>query len=152
MDQASWHAGFLACLSPQYRTKLLGVAQAFRFPKDAVVFREGDPSLYLYIVKTGHVALEVSMPGRGRATLTTVGPGDVFSWSAVVEPRIETATARAMEDVEVVGVKSGVIQDLCWEDLEMGVELYRTLAEVISARLTATRLQVLDVYAVGPPK
>ena len=39
--------------------------------------------------------------------------------------------------------------DACREDCPMGFELYRTLASVIAARLIATRLQLLDVFAVG---
>jgi CRP-like cAMP-binding protein len=66
-----------------------------------------------------------------------------------VEPRIETAAARAVEEAEVLGIKGGVLMDLCREDRELGFELYRALAEVIMARMIATRLQLLDVFAVG---
>jgi len=41
------------------------------------------------------------------------------------------------------------LMDLCREDRELGFELYRALAEVIMARMIATRLQLLDVFAVG---
>jgi hypothetical protein len=37
--------------------------------------------------------------------------------------------------------------DLCREDPDFGFELYRALADVISSRLIATRLQLIDVFA-----
>ncbi|MBI1750566.1 MAG: cyclic nucleotide-binding domain-containing protein [Acidobacteria bacterium] len=146
-EQSSWFGSFLAKLSPRVREKLLSHARAFRYLDGEAIFREGDPSLYLYILKHGRVAIEIHVPSKGRQTILTVGPGDIFSWSALVEPRIETASARAIEEVEVLGIKGGELTDLCLEDSELGFELYRALAEVITARLVATRLQLLDVFA-----
>ena len=87
------------------------------------------------------------MPAKGTVCLLTVEPGDIFSWSALLESHAETATARAVEEVEVLGIKGEVLQDLCWEDTELGIEFYRALAEVIAARLSATRLVALDAFA-----
>ncbi|MBI3484261.1 MAG: cyclic nucleotide-binding domain-containing protein [Acidobacteria bacterium] len=146
-EQSSWFGSFLARLSPRVREKLLSHATAFRYLDGEAIFREGDPSLYLYILKQGRVAIEIHVPSKGWQTILTVWPGDTFSWSALVEPRIETASARAIEEVEVLGIRGGTLTDLCLEDSELGFELYRALAEVITARLVATRLQLLDVFA-----
>src|SRR5574337_114944 len=148
-EQVSWQVGFLANFSPRVQEKLLSVADTFQFKAGQSIFHEGDPSLYFYFVKTGHVAIEVHVPSKGRRTILTASPGDVFGWSALVEPRIETASARAAEDTEVFGIKGGELMDMCREDCTLGFELYRALAEVIMARLIATRLQLLDVFAVG---
>lgn len=145
-DQTHWFGSFLANLSPQAREKLLTLGETFRYAAGEAIFQEGAPSLYLYIVRSGQVAIELHVPSKGRRVIMTAGPGDVFSWSALVEPRIETAAARAIEDTEAVGIKGGALMDLCREDPAFGFELYRALAEVISARLIATRLQLLDVF------
>lgn len=115
--------------------------------EEETIFREGDHSLYLYIVKSGKIAIEVHLPSKGARTSLTVGPGDIFSWSALVEPRIETAGARAVEESEVLGIKGGALTDLCREDLALGSVVYRALTQVISARLIGTRLQLLDIFA-----
>lgn len=147
VEQTSWYGSFLASLSPRVREKLLSLASSFRYMEGETIFREGDPSLYLYIVKTGKVALEIHVPSKGYRTTMTVGPGDIFSWSALVEPRIETAGARAVEEIEVLGIKGGALMDLSREDTQLGFEIYRSLTEAITARLIATRLQVLDIFA-----
>lgn len=139
---------FLANLSPRVRDKLLALGETCRYAAGQFVFHEGDPALYLFIVESGRVAIEIHIPSKGRRTILTIGPGDVFSWCALVEPRIETGSVRAVEDTVVVGIKGGVLMDLCREDPEFGFELYRALAEVIAGRLTATRLQMLDLFAL----
>jgi len=85
VDMASRFGSFMATLSPWVREKVLAQAQTFRYLEGETIFREGDPSLYLYLVRTGHVAIEIHVPSRGRVTVLTVGPGDLFSWSALGE-------------------------------------------------------------------
>jgi CRP-like cAMP-binding protein len=148
-DFSSWYGSFLATLSPREREKVLTLAHTSRCMAGDTIFREGDPSLYLYIVRAGRVAIDIHVPPKGRCTILTVGPGDLFSWSALVEPRIETATARAVEETEVLAIKGGELMDLCREDTLAGFEIYRTLAGVITARLIATRLQLLDALSGG---
>jgi len=138
------HDTLLARFSPSVREKLLGHSEPFQFAAGDVIFTEGAPSLYLYLVKSGRVAIEVHFPGWGRREILSVGPGELFSWSALVEPRLETASARALEASEVLGIKGGVLMDLCREDPEFGFQLYRTLAEVITDRLVSTHRQLLE--------
>jgi CRP-like cAMP-binding protein len=148
-EQTSWYSTFLANFSPRVGEKLLSTAEQFQYKAGQDVFHEGDPSLFLFIVKTGHVAVELHVPSKGRRTIFTAGPGDVFGWSALVEPRIETASARAVEETTAYGMKGGELMDLSREDPQLGFELYRALAEVIMARLIASRLQLLNVFAVS---
>ena len=150
-EQASfWLGSFWSSISPGVQEKLLALGETFQYTAGQAIFREGDPSLYFYIVKTGHVAIETHVPSKGRRLIMTVGPGDVFSWSALVEPRIETGSARAVEDTEVLGIKGGTLMDLCREDCNFGFELYRAVAEVITARLNATRAQFLSTITPPP--
>jgi CRP/FNR family cyclic AMP-dependent transcriptional regulator len=142
-----WSGSFLSTISSRVRDKLLSLGELFEYAKGETIFHEGDPSLYLYIVKTGQVAIQINAPREGRRTIMTAGPGDLFSWSALVTPRIETASARATQDTQALGIKGGALIDLCREDPVLGFEVYRALTEVISTRLIATRLQSLGIAA-----
>lgn len=142
-----WHGTVLARFSPSLQEKLLAHSKPFHFAAGQTIFEEGSPSLYLYVVKSGRVAIEVNFPAWGRREILTVGPGEVFSWSALVEPRLETASARALEKTHVLGIKGGALMDLCREDPAFGFQLYRTLAEVITDRLVSTRRQLLEGVA-----
>lgn len=145
--QVLWQSNFLARFSRPVQEKLLSLSEPFHFPAGETIFEEGAPSLYVYLVKSGCVAIEVHIPAWGRRTIQTVGPGELFSWSALIEPRLETASARALEETEVLRIKGGTLMDLSREEPEFGFQLYRTLAEVITERLVATRRQLLEGVA-----
>lgn len=133
--------------SPRIAEKVLALGIVRDFKEGEFVFHAGDPALNLYIVIKGEVALEIHVPPKGTTTLTTVEDGDWFSWSAVLEPRIETASARAVRPTQALAIRGGALMDASVEDPELGFQLCRALAQVISMRLTETRLQMLDMYA-----
>ncbi len=134
---------FLNRFSSSAQEKILSLSEPSKFSAGETIFEEGAPSLYLYLVKSGRVSIEVHIPAWGRRTILTVGPGELFSWSALIEPRLETASARAVVDTEVLRIKGGSLMDACREDPELGFQLYRALAEVVSDRLASTRRQLL---------
>jgi CRP/FNR family cyclic AMP-dependent transcriptional regulator len=148
-EQTLWSGSFLDKFSPRVQEKILALAEPFRFKAGQDIIGEGDSSLYLYIVKSGRVAVEIYVPPKGRCMIRTGGAGDMFSWSALVEPCRATAAVRAIEDTEAFGIRGRVLADECRKDHELGFELYRALTEVIAGRLNATRLQLVNVYAVG---
>lgn len=147
MAEMPWSGAFLARFSQPVQEKLLSLSEQRNIKAGEVIFEEGAPSLYLYLVKRGLVGIESHFPAWGRRMILTVGPGELFSWSALVEPRIETASARALEDTTVLRIKGGTLMDICCEDTNFGFQLYRTLAEVITERLVATRRQLLSGVA-----
>jgi len=84
----------------------------------------------------------------------TIGPGGVFGWPALVEAGTATASARAIDEVEVLRIEGRALRDRCAEDLQLGLELYREMSNALSARLNAAGGQVwevLDMNAGRPP-
>ena len=150
-DRAARRIGLVEKLSPQVGAKVSALAQSFHYPPGEQIFRQGEPSGFLFVVKSGHVALETALSSGGPLTLLTVGPGEIFSWSALSETRTETASARAIDDLEVLGFEGVALQDLCREDPQVGVEIYRILAEVLSSRLAAARQQITEMLAPRTP-
>lgn len=140
-------------LEPQHLDKVVALAQEMSWPEDRVIFREGEPDDRLYLVLEGLVALEISIPGRGRATILTVGPNEVLGWSAAV-PEVEkkTASARTLQPTRAIAIGAAALYAACEQDHDLGYHVYRALASVIASRLKATRLQLLDVYGPGERK
>ncbi|MDI6773078.1 MAG: Crp/Fnr family transcriptional regulator [bacterium] len=137
-------------LEPQHLEKLAAIASEVTWTEGQVIFREGEADDRLYLVVEGLVALEMYIPNRGRATILTAGPHEVFGWSAAV-PVVgkKTASARSLQRTRAIAIDAGALCAACEQDHHLGYYVYRTLADVIASRLTATRLQLLDVYAVG---
>ncbi len=139
--------GLLGILAPAVREKILALADERNFAAGESIFREGDPSTCLCTVETGRVSLTMSSPPRGSRTLMTLGPGDLFSWSAMVEPYRETCTARAFEDSTIVQIPADKLIALCRSDHEVGFEVYRAMAVVLASRVRALQMQLADVFA-----
>jgi len=148
-EQPIYDGRFVAELSPRAQEKVFAEAEMIQDNAGTIIFRAGDHSQYPFIIKSGQVVLEISVPPKGRRSILTAGPGELFSWSALVEPRVENASARASVDTEALRVDGETLMKLCEEDSSLGFEVRRTLAKVISSRLIATRLQFLDVFQVG---
>lgn len=116
----------------------------------AVVFREGTKNDNLYLVRSGRVGLEMNVPGRGTVRILTVGPGEMVGWSALLDNGKMTASAVAVEDIEVVVAPADKLRELCDSNRDFGFHLMRQMADALSKRLVATRLQLLDLFADAP--
>jgi diguanylate cyclase len=66
-----------------------------------VIFREGEPGLYAYLIETGGV--ELSVAGRARV-LGRLGAGDLFGEVAIIERAPRFATAIAIERTVVTAI------------------------------------------------
>ncbi len=137
---------FTEGLEPEQLDRITAIAGPVRWAAGETVFREGDPDSHLYVVRAGRVSIEVAVPGRGRVTILTVGPGEVFGWSSLFQPRPKTASARTTEATTAIALDAGRLQELCDADPRLGYLLARRILGVVSERLKATRMQLLDIY------
>jgi CRP/FNR family transcriptional regulator, cyclic AMP receptor protein len=127
--------------------RIAQIATPVQWGAGATVFREGDRDPLVYVVEAGRIAIEIAVPGRGRVIILTVGPGEVFGWSSVFHPRPKTASARTIEPVKAFAVDACRLRELCEADSRLGYLLTRRILEVVSERLKATRMQLLDIYS-----
>ncbi len=143
-------SSFLQGLEADHLDKLAAITQPISWSPDQLIFREGEPDDKFYIVTDGLVALEISVPNRGRVNILTVGPDEILGWSTVI-PNIEkrTASARALQPTRALAVDALELCALCEKDHHLGYLVFRAVADVIASRLKATRIQVLDIYKPG---
>ena len=135
-------------LEPEHLNKLIEIATAVTWSEGDVVFSEGDQADNFYLLLEGRVAIEIYIPDRGKRTILTLGPNDVFGWSSVT-PTIRTrmASARASMAAMAVAFNNEALVQACDEDHELGYLVYRRLTNIIAGRLSATRLQLIDMYS-----
>jgi CRP/FNR family transcriptional regulator, cyclic AMP receptor protein len=101
----------------------------------------------LYLVRHGRVALEMHVPQRGAVRILTTGPGEMVGWSALLDQGRMTTSALATEDTELVVVPADRLKELCESNSKFGYHLMKRMADALSKRLVATRLQLLDLFA-----
>jgi len=146
LRQALESSAFTAELSPEMLGRLVGAAVGRRCAAGRVLFREGDSSDAFYLVRHGHVALDMSIPARGTTRLLTVGPGEILAWSALLGNARMTATATAVDDVELLDFSGTMLRQWCEADPSFGYQWMRQLSAALANRLLATRLQMLDLF------
>ncbi|HEY8439113.1 MAG TPA: cyclic nucleotide-binding domain-containing protein [Candidatus Limnocylindrales bacterium] len=143
---------FGADLSPHARERLAAVGRVVDLPAGAVVVQEGKPCEAMGVVLDGRVALRLAVPGLGDRTILTVESGDVFGWSAAFAAPTATSTCvTTTPTTAILFEREGLLAAL-EADPVLGAAVYRRLLGALSRRLSATRMQLLDLYrtAVEP--
>lgn len=137
---------FFRDMSEHTRELIVGCTANQVFHDGASILREGDPADQFFVVRHGTVALEVHLPGRPPLVIETLGDGDVLGWSWLVPPYRVRLDARAVGLVRLLRVDARCLRAKCEEDCPLAYELYRHFLPVVAERLTAARLQLLDMY------
>ena len=95
---------------------------------------------------SGKVALEISAPGR-IVRVQTLGEGDELGWSSLLAGDGKQFQARSLEPVRALVFDGTRLRQTCEGDPGFGYALMARIIKVVSRRLQATRLQLLDLYA-----
>lgn len=139
---------FLKGIEPRHLKILVGCASNVRFDAGQFVLREGEEANNFYIIRHGKVSLETFTPDRGSITIQTIGEGEVLGWSWLIPPYHWHYDARALELTRAIALDGKCLRMKCEQDHDLGYEILKRFAHVITQRLEATRLQLVDVYGV----
>ena len=123
-----------------------GCAKNVRFQDGQYIFREGEEANVFYAIRHGQVSIDVFAPQRGPMTIQTLGEGDVLSWSWLFPPYRTLFDARCVTLVRALAFDGACLRGKCDEDPALGYEFMKRFAKIMTERLRATRLQLLDVY------
>jgi CRP/FNR family cyclic AMP-dependent transcriptional regulator len=145
-------ADFLGDLPDGCLRQLASIADRACFSEGDIIFRQGEAAAQAHVLTAGNVSLEVCAAGLGCQRLMTVGPGELLGWSPLLGDTRLTATARTLEPTTTIVLDGGRLRALCDADPRLGYELMRRTARALAQRLSATRMQLLDVFGDEPPR
>lgn len=140
---------FASELSDHARRGLAELGELRRYEAGEEVTREGDEATELGVVLAGRLALRMLVPERGMVTILTVEPGDIYGWSAIVPPHVATSSAVAAEATDAIAFDGARLRAALDRDPLLAAALYPRVLAALARRLTATRLQLLDLFASG---
>lgn len=133
--------------APDQVEKLASLAREVHFDRDQVIFREGGESHDFHLIIDGRVALEIEVPNHPNVRVQTLAGGDELGWSAVLMGQGKYFQARALEPVTALAFDGEALLAACKADPAFGFAFIYRVLELVSERLQATRLQVLDHYS-----
>jgi len=140
-----------AGLDEEALRRLAAIAEEVSFPRGTLIFAEGDPAHTFYLLLDGWVDILVNLDASGerRELVTILSPGDLFGWSAVVEPYVYTASALCASPVTAIGIRGNDLRQLLETDPRLGWVFITRVSRVIVSRLRATRAQVVGLLVTG---
>lgn len=134
---------FSAGLKPEHLAILEAGACKQTFDTNKVIFREGEPAAWFYLIQSGKIALEAHEPGDGTTLIQHLSGGDVLGWSWLFPPFVWHFRARAVEPTKAIVLDGAHLLVAAEKDHEFGFELMKRVAQVTLQRLQATRRQLL---------
>ncbi len=134
----------LGDLEPKHLRKLVPLAEEKQFAPGQIIFKEGDRSSFLYLIVSGELALEMRA-GGATVKIQKLQAGEAMGWSALTEGAETHFQARALTPVSMVAFPGHSIRQACECDPEMGYALMKRLLELVTERLDAARMQIVQV-------
>jgi hypothetical protein len=103
------------------------------YEPEALICKEGDEALKLYIVEEGQVAVEPQLGTGNLAPLTTVSRNAAFGWSSIVPPNILTANVKALTKTTVLAIRREDLLKLIQADPQLGLIIMQNIASIVAS-------------------
>ncbi len=104
-------------------------------------FIQGEKATDVHLCRSGKVDIIIQLyePWGMEVKVHATMEGEVFGWSALIEPHTYTSSAKCAGRVEEVYIKGADLPDLFGQNPHMGYLVMRNLSAIISSRLTQDR-------------
>lgn len=98
------------------------------FSAGKVVFREGDPADFAYLIQTGQVEI-LKRGAVSNVRVALLGPGDVFGEMGIIDELPRSATARAIHAVQAVALDQKAFINMLLCNPRDSLNVLRSLCE-----------------------
>lgn len=160
-----WWSPFFAGLNQDQIQVIAKASQEFQVEEGYVFFEEGDNLDRFFLVKEGTVDIILEIPdlnqnhlfakqlGRkfktGYVTLSTIQKGEIFGWSALVEPYSSTASAKVSSATCTVIVVDCLVLRLAFkDDYGFAYQMLLKVAQTIRSRLRDKQIEVMSIVTM----
>ncbi len=134
---------FFAGFSNAQLKQLAMAAAEEQVAAGSVLFSEGEHADHFFFLAEGEVESVIHAEGQD-IPVSTIPPGEPVGWSALIEPRIYTASCRTTRPSRVIRFGYHELGHLL-DVPEFSALLMKKVAEVVSRRLRDMQLQVVSL-------
>lgn len=138
---------FLDGLHPDFLAHLAEVARFVEFQSGQFILRQGALASEFYLIRSGKVTVELFSGEGGPVVIQTLSEGDVLGWSWLIPPYHWKFDARAVESTQAIVLDGNILKKAFQEFPAFGFEILQRFTRVISDRLEAERLKLVNLYA-----
>jgi CRP/FNR family cyclic AMP-dependent transcriptional regulator len=140
---------FLHRMSRDHLAVLAGTARDVTFPARHRLFEDGGSATRFWLIQSGHVTLDLQVPGQSQTKIETIGMGELLDWSWLFPPYRWAFGAVAARRVEAFEFDGRMVRACCESDPALGYELTLRLARVVAKRLQATRVRLITASSLS---
>jgi len=134
-------------LDKQFVQKFIETSRKETHPKGFILFREGDPADFFFIMVKGSIRL--SLGSQGRTAYLVNHAGEAFGWSGLVDMEKYTASAEFSKETTLLRFDKNVVQEVAENDPVNGLRFYRRLARMLGNRLINSYQYATDTVPDG---
>jgi len=138
---------FTRGLTSEQLDSLAEFAREVSFEENDVVLVDGQHSASFYLVVAGSVVVELRTPGFV-SRVQSLGQGDVFGWSSLLDRQDTLFQVRAREFTEVIELDGARLKQRCFEDTALGTALLHRVLYVVAGRVKATEVRFAEMCGV----
>ncbi len=156
-------------LSSADLSAIAGECDLLEYSNNDVIFKYGETATAIYGVLEGEVALslvfedkvlkadidyEEALQKRFEVfekpiVVETVSPGEIFGWSALVQPHTSTATATCRAPVQVCAISGETLRRRFAENTALGFAIMNRLSELVSQRLRTRTRKLIETWGAA---
>jgi CRP/FNR family transcriptional regulator, cyclic AMP receptor protein len=134
---------FLHGMSRDQLSVLAEAASDVTFPAKHRLFEDGGNANHFWLLQSGHVNLDLNVPGEGPVVIDTIGMGELLGWSWLFPPYKWAFGAVAATPVEAFQFDAPRVREYCATDPGLGYEFNQRITKVLASRLQATRVRMI---------
>lgn len=149
LERIIYQQPFFQDMPERHIELITACAKNVRFHAGQMILQEGEEANEFYFIREGLVAIEFMTPKKRFMRVQTIGEGDVLGWSWLVSPYRWRFSARACQATRTLAFDGKCLRAKCEEDHDLGYQLLKRFAPIVTERLDATRLQLLDLYSAS---
>jgi CRP-like cAMP-binding protein len=139
-------------LEPDQLAQLETLFEYFTCPPQTIIFEQGDPAGYLYLILEGSVTIHYKPYDGPTIKITHLRDGDVFGWSAVIGSSHYTSTLISESTLQAVRIRGEDLLKLSLRQPDFGKIVLSRLARVVSSRWKNSQSQVQAILKQGLAK
>lgn len=106
-----------------------------------VVFRQGDPGVGMYIVRSGQIEVYSEHADMTREKIAVMNPGDFFGDISLLNDSARSATAVASRKSTLFGFFRPDLLSLMDSDPKLGMRFIYRLAQIVAERLRLSSVE-----------
>lgn len=115
---------------------------------DTVIFEQGAPAEYFYIVVEGEVLISFKPDDGPRMSVGCIRAGGVFGWSAAIGSRSYTSAAITVHSTTLLRIRNSNLRNVLRSRI-IGKILKERIAGIMMERANGTRSQIIHLLEKG---